>query len=431
MSLRMRYLAGGASVSNKGGMGAEKAIRTHAATNRTLLPANSPKGRPGGNRIGGLVCVVVGLGLVLFAALRGHENAPPPPFKPLEELRWGIVGCGDVTEKKSGPALQLIENSRLVMVMRRNLSLAEDYAKRHNVARWTDKAEDVVNDPEVNAIYVATPPRYHALYSLMAAKVGKPVYVEKPMGPSYMVGRQLVDEFAKRGVPLHVAYYRRSVPCFVKVKEIIDQGSIGSPRSVHVEYHRPPNKNDALWAAAGGSRLPPGACLKNASLGWRTDPLVGGEGGYFRDKGSHQLDLLDYWFGPIVSASGRAENVGRLYPTSDTVAANFKFKSGVLGTASWCFVTGESGQSEFAEVTGSAGRIRFHFFKSTQIEVWNDTGHEEIDVPNPKHIQQPLLELVVKSLRGEGEAPSTGVSALRSSAVMDAILSGVPFLNNS
>src|SRR5882757_10269989 len=100
-------------------------------------------------------------------------------------IRWGIIGCGDVTEVKSGPALQRATGSALVAVMRRDRAKAEDYARRHGVARAYDDAAALIADPDVDAVYVATPPSSHAAYTLAAARAGKPVYVEKPMALSH------------------------------------------------------------------------------------------------------------------------------------------------------------------------------------------------------------------------------------------------------
>ena len=103
------------------------------------------------------------------------------PGDPLKAVRWGIIGCGNVTEVKSGPAFQKAERSNLVAVMRRDGAKARDYAQRHGVPRWYDDAQALINDAEVDAVYVATPPSTHKLYALMAIAAGKPVYVEKPM----------------------------------------------------------------------------------------------------------------------------------------------------------------------------------------------------------------------------------------------------------
>ena len=100
-------------------------------------------------------------------------------------INWGIIGCGKVTEVKSGPAFNLANNSKLVAVMRRTGKLAEDYAYRHNVPKWYDNANDLINDPEVDAVYVATPPASHKDYALAVADANKIVYVEKPMALNY------------------------------------------------------------------------------------------------------------------------------------------------------------------------------------------------------------------------------------------------------
>ncbi|CAI7921234.1 unnamed protein product [Closterium sp. NIES-54] len=252
--------------------------------------------------------------------------------------------------------------------------------------------------------------------------------------------------------------------------ELSPQYLTGDILSVQVVYHRPPNKYDYQWALSGvpsqkelqtmlqqqqqqqqqqgggggneeGSEAreqqhrrypyrplphhhPAGASLHNASLKWRVDPLVGGLGGYFRDKGSHQLDLLDFWFGPVVAVSGWSTNLAGLYPSPDTVTAHLRFANGIVGTGSWNFAAGKSSQQEYGEITGSSGRIKFQFFLSNKVELWNDTGHYEWDDPSPEHVQQPLLATAVSALRGQGECPSVGESAIRTSFILDKIVNG-------
>ena len=99
----------------------------------------------------------------------------------MEHVRWGFIGCGEVTEKKSGPAFNLIEGSEVVAVMSRRADRAQSYAERHGVKRWYTDPQALLNDPKVNAVYIATPPSTHATYAIMAMKSGKAVYVEKPM----------------------------------------------------------------------------------------------------------------------------------------------------------------------------------------------------------------------------------------------------------
>ena len=138
----------------------------------------------------------------------------------MEIIKWGIIGCGNVTEVKSGPAFQKAPNSALVAVMRRDAALAEDYAKRHNVPKWYSNAEDLINDPEVDAIYIATPPSSHKEYTILCAKARKPVYVEKPMALTFEECNEMINTCKEHNVPLFVAYYRRALPRFLKIKEI-------------------------------------------------------------------------------------------------------------------------------------------------------------------------------------------------------------------
>jgi predicted dehydrogenase len=162
----------------------------------------------------------------------------------MKNVRWGIIGCGDVTEVKSGPAFQLVENSELIGVMRRNEDLAKDYAKRHNVAKWYGNAELLINDPDINAIYIATPPSSHMEYAIDAISAGKPVYVEKPMAMSYEESRKMIAASKNSNVKLFVAYYRRALPRFLKVKSIIESGIIGKIKFINVRYYEMQRKND-------------------------------------------------------------------------------------------------------------------------------------------------------------------------------------------
>src|SRR5215471_11186905 len=148
----------------------------------------------------------------------------------MDKIRWGIIGCGDVTEVKSGPAFNKVKNSELVAVMRRNAELAKDYAQRHHVPKWYSNAASLINDPDINAIYVATPPSSHEEYALAAIKAGKPVYVEKPMSIDAASAERMARSAAEKNIKLCVAHYRRAQPLFNKVKQLLDEGAIGNVR---------------------------------------------------------------------------------------------------------------------------------------------------------------------------------------------------------
>ncbi len=151
-------------------------------------------------------------------------------------IRWGILGCGDVCEVKSGPAFQKLEGSALQAVMRRNGELARDFAKRHGVSSAYDDAQQLIDDPKVDAVYIATPPGSHEALARKVAAAGKPAYVEKPMARNHAECERMIEAFDKANVPLFVAYYRRALPRFLKVKELIDDGQLGRITGISARF---------------------------------------------------------------------------------------------------------------------------------------------------------------------------------------------------
>lgn len=322
----------------------------------------------------------------------------------MQKVRWGIIGCGDVTEVKSGPAFNKVQDSELVAVMRRNAAKARDYAKRHGVPKWYDKAEDLIHDAEVDAVYIATPPDSHAAYTLQAAAAGKPVYVEKPMALNYAQCQEMIAACEQAKVPLFVAFYRRSQPAFLKVKELVESGVLGDIRLVTIKLFQP------LRPAQYKDALP-----------WRVQPDISG-GGLFHDLAPHQLDILDFILGPIASASGQVTNQAGMYEAEDLVTAQFRFESGVLGSGGWCFSLAEHQQQDSIEIIGSKGRLTFPSFAREPIRLETAAGTEEFLLPPPQHVQQPFIQSIVEELTGKGKCPGSAVSAARTSWVMDQIV---------
>lgn len=317
------------------------------------------------------------------------------------EIRWGIIGCGDVTEVKSGPAFQKAEGSKLVAVMRRNGELAKDYALRHNVEKWYDNTEELINDPDVDAVYIATPPSSHKQYTIAVAKTGKPVYVEKPMALSTGECKEMVDVCKENNVPLFVAYYRRALPRFLKVKSLIDEGAIGEVRFVNVTFHQKQFENDI-----------------KGEKHWRVDPSIAG-GGYFYDLAPHSIDLLQYYLGNIKFAKGFYSNQSKLYEAEDIVSAVCLIEPDIHISMVWNFNAYED--LDRTEIVGSKGKIRFSTFENNPVVLETKNGEKKFNIKHPEHIQQPLIQSVVDELRGIGKCVSTGQTGLQTNCVMDMI----------
>lgn len=327
-------------------------------------------------------------------------------MKALSQVRWGVIGCGEATETKSGPALQCIEGSSIVAVMSRNKEKAKSYAQCHGIPHYYTDATELLNDHNVNAIYIATPPSLHTTFAIMSMKAGKPVYVEKPLATSYEECLRVNNVSAQTGVPCYVAYYRRYLPYFEKVKELLKDEVIGKVMSVQIRFAVPPRELD----------------YNKKDLPWRLQPDIAGGGGYFYDLASHQLDLLQNMFGVILEAEGFATNMAGLYKVEDTFNACFRFVCGITGSGSWCFVAHDSARTDRIEIVGDKGMICFSVFDYTPIGLHIENGREEFIIPNPQYVQMPLIQSIVDDLRGGKHCECDSVSATPTNWIMDRIL---------
>jgi 1,5-anhydro-D-fructose reductase (1,5-anhydro-D-mannitol-forming) len=327
-------------------------------------------------------------------------------------IRWGIIGCGDVCEVKSGPAFYKARGSALSVVMRRDGARAADFAKRHNVAKFTTDAEAVICDPEVDAVYIATPPGEHLEYALAVARAGKPCYVEKPMARSAAECRAMIEAFERAGKRLFVAYYRRALPRFLKVRDILGSGALGSVLTVSHVYQ---GRAHPDWNTPGFGQ----------KVGWREDVAESG-GGLFLDLGSHVVDLLDFLLGPLSGVSGhaarRASALGsQIGAPEDAVVFSFGTQSGVIGTARYQFHT--AGAVDRLELVGTKGTLSLSVFGQDPIDLNLAGTHERISTQQPEHVHLPLVQSIVDELEGGKErCASSAESALRASQVMDQVL---------
>lgn len=321
----------------------------------------------------------------------------------MDTVRWGIIGCGDVTEIKSGPAFNKVPGSSLVAVMRRDAAKAADYAHRHSVPRWYADARQLIQDNEVNAIYIATPPSSHKDYALMAIDAGKHVYVEKPMSLNYTEAQKIAKVADEKKVKLVVAHYRREWPLFKKLQQLVADNAIGNIQLANLQYYKPAQSAADL------------AIEKNA---WRLNPVISG-GGLFHDLAPHQLDIMYHIFGPVKKISGLATNRHDAKAAENIIAGNILFKNGIVFNGAWCFNAATA--FDQCELIGTTGKICFSFFSSNNIVLTNKNDITEITFDKLQHVQQPMIEKTVQYFLDNAPNPCTGQEGAEIMRWMDVI----------
>jgi len=322
----------------------------------------------------------------------------------MKKISWGIIGCGNVTEVKSGPAFNKVPNSELVAVMRRNAEKAKDYAQRHCVDKWYANANELINDKGVNAIYIATPPAYHEEFALMAIAAGKPVYIEKPMTLNAASAQRIANAAIESKTKVCIAHYRRQQPLFKKIKSLLDQGIIGKVQTVQLEFIMPHNA----------------PMIAQTQEPWRLNPAISG-GGLFHDLAPHQLDLMYYFFGKPQKANGIAVNTSALYSAADTVSGQVLFENNVLFNGFWCFASAAMQKKDHCIITGSKGSIHFSIFDRAPLTVITAKEEQNFYFDILPHVQQPMIEKVVQYFLGETSNPCSAKDGVIVMKLIDAL----------
>lgn len=319
------------------------------------------------------------------------------------KIVWGIIGCGDVAEVKSGPAFSLIPNSKLKAVMRRNLDKAKDFALRHNVPHYYNTVQPILNDPEINAVYIATPPASHLDYALQAIKAGKHVYLEKPMTLNTEQSQQLCNAVKVSGTKLTVAHYRRKLPAFLKVKELLDGKCIGDVLFADIQVLQPPKSH----------------LVAQSELPWRFNAAIAG-GGLFHDLAPHQLDLMYLFFGEYNRSYGVSDTQNKASKVDDLVNGIIQFKNGVQCRGIWSFNCADVSKTDRCVIYGTEGQIEFSFF-GNYVHLKTVEQTHQFTFSNPKHIQHPMITAVVDYFSGKQDVnPCAAYEALIVSQLMDA-----------
>ncbi len=340
----------------------------------------------------------------------------------MKQIGWGIIGCGDVADRKAGAAFNRIPDSRLVAAMRRDGDAARAFAERHGAQLATTDADAVIAHPDVDIVYVATPPSHHLEYAQRVARAGKACLVEKPAGRSLHELEQMRDAFERAGAPLFVSYYRRHLERYRKIKEILRSGVLGEIASVTYTASKKPK-----------------------SKRWALDVAVSG-GGHFYDICGHMLDLFDDWFGPLDLFGASVRNVLPEHVAEDVVSLSFVSGRGIVGSAHWNFAA--SHNRDDLVIEGTRGRLllsgtsvdkpvrmeRSHdgVVRTSQskrerviaqakerlgIRIAETFRFAAVDTPH-----EPLLSRIVADLRGGTASDANLQAALRTATIVDQAL---------
>jgi 1,5-anhydro-D-fructose reductase (1,5-anhydro-D-mannitol-forming) len=310
-------------------------------------------------------------------------------------VHWGIIGCGDVCEIKSGPAFNKVENSKLVAVMRRDAAKAKDYATRHAVGKFYSDASALINDPEVNAIYIATPPASHEAYAVQAMQAGKPVYVEKPVSVNSSSCQRMILATEQYQQKVSVAHYRRGLALFKKVKSLIKENVIGNIRLIRLTTLQPPVSK----------------IITQTEDQWRVNPELSG-GGLFHDLSPHQLDIMYWIFGAPLKVYGNSLNQSNRYKAPDITTLEAVYENKICLQGVWAFNVSPDAAEDKCEIIGERGSIKFSFFRKSDIDLQTDSGTQRLEFVYSENIQQPMINEVVKFFRGEGPNPCSLEEAL-------------------
>jgi len=317
----------------------------------------------------------------------------------MDQITWGIIGCGNVTEVKSGPAFNKVPNSSLAAVMRRDKTLAEDYANRHQVKKWYSDADSLINDQDINAIYIATPPDSHEEYTIAAFKAGKPVYVEKPMALNSSEARRMLEATEKYSCKLSIAHYRRAQPRFLEIRRLIRNNILGDILSAEISLFQAP--------------------IKGLADTWRVNPAISG-GGLFHDLAPHQLDLMLYFFGEPKSVKGSSSNRAKNYLADDYVTAAIVFGNNVSFHGIWDYTVTKDKELDLCEIKGTKGILRFPIF-TDGCQLIKEGQTRELRFDPIQHVQQPMIEQVVNYFLDKGPNPCSASEAVIVMEMMDQV----------
>lgn len=316
-------------------------------------------------------------------------------------LKFGMIGCGSAAEIRGGLGIRLSEEAELVAVADNDGDRAEAYANSFGIERWYSDGYDLINDPEVQVVYIATPNKFHHPFTLAAAKAGKHVLCEKPFATSLEENLEMIDACEKAGVLLSVSYYRRFYPSVQRAKDLIDDGVIGrvTVAGIHAIHHLGEHHDPEL-----------------APRRWLIEMDMAGAG-VFQRAGSHRIDVLVYLLGAVQRVHAEIDRMGEGYDVDDASVAVLKFDSGAQGfIVMHHTVTGS--ESDWIEIYGAKGRILLDPLDECRLTLETSEGRQVFDDPIPESSTLPVIDDFVRAVETGSETICPAEEALKTNRVI-------------
>ena len=316
------------------------------------------------------------------------------------KVKWGLIGCGDISRKRVAPALRELDHCELVSVNRADSSRLESFAREFGAPKWFETWQDLVVDDEIDAVYVATPVYLHAEQTIRAAEAGKHVLCEKPMAMDRSECQRMIDAAKANNVRLGVAYYRHFYPVVERIKKLIQNGRIGLPVYAQVRNHERFNRRP------GEPRY------------WLLVKSLSG-GGPMMDMGCHRIEVLQNIFGPIADVKATLSNVVFEREVEDTATAVLRFETGFSATITSTHATEESQDS--LDIFGCRGSIHVPSLNAGVMTIVTEKGVREEKHPPHANVHLPLIEDFANAILEDREPVVTGEIGLAVNAVLDRI----------
>ena len=318
-------------------------------------------------------------------------------------IHWGMIGCGDVTEVKNGPGLYLADYSELKGVFNRTGAKAEDWVRRHGRGRVYRTASELLSDPEIDIVYVATTPDCHKQFAIECAAAGKHCYLEKPIALSYEEALEIKEAFDSSGTQIFVAHYRRGMTRYKEIKKQLESGAVGKVRGVQILRTQMQTEEEKL---------------PEEKKPWRVRSNISG-GSHFFEGDIHMLDLIDFLVGPAENFKLEASNETGYYKGEDVVALSMITDMGVMVSGLWCYAAYK--ELDRVLIFGDEGSLSFCYGKNEEpYRLENGDGVKEYSTFVHPNVGTEQIQDIVDTLRGCGSCSSTLEAAMRSLRITDA-----------